>query len=64
MLRGACESLLPADLGRSFSLTPRKDFQPPYDATAVALLRAAGASIIGKTNCDEFGMGYTVLSMR
>jgi aspartyl-tRNA(Asn)/glutamyl-tRNA(Gln) amidotransferase subunit A len=33
------------------------DFLSPFDATAVSRLRAAGRSIIGKTNLDEFAMG-------
>ena len=32
-------------------------FVPPYDCTAVARLEAAGAVVLGKTNCDEFAMG-------
>ena len=32
-------------------------FKPPYDATAVARLREAGAVFLGMTNCDEFAMG-------
>ncbi|KAH8116374.1 amidase signature enzyme [Phellopilus nigrolimitatus] len=34
-----------------------QDFVSPYDATVVRLLRDAGARLVGKTNCDEFGMG-------
>ncbi|MGE0711546.1 MAG: Asp-tRNA(Asn)/Glu-tRNA(Gln) amidotransferase subunit GatA [Planctomycetota bacterium] len=34
-------------------------FVPPYEATAVARLRAAGAVVLGKTNLDEFAMGST-----
>ena len=32
---------------------------PPYDATVWALLREAGAVLLGKANMDEFAMGNT-----
>ena len=32
-------------------------YMPPYDATAVKRLEAAGAVLLGKLNCDEFAMG-------
>lgn len=34
-----------------------ENYVPPYSATAVDRLEAAGAVVIGKTNMDEFGMG-------
>ena len=35
------------------------EYVPPYDATVVERVREAGATVPGKTNMDEFGMGTT-----
>jgi aspartyl-tRNA(Asn)/glutamyl-tRNA(Gln) amidotransferase subunit A len=48
-----CVKDLPATAGSKIL----QGFVPPYDATAVARLRALGAVFLGKTNTDEFAMG-------
>jgi aspartyl-tRNA(Asn)/glutamyl-tRNA(Gln) amidotransferase subunit A len=36
---------------------PARGYVPPYEATAVARMRAEDAIFVGKTNLDEFAMG-------
>src|SRR5512143_3830356 len=48
-----CVQGMPATAGSKIL----QGFVPPYDATAVARLRALGAVFLGKTNTDEFAMG-------
>jgi aspartyl-tRNA(Asn)/glutamyl-tRNA(Gln) amidotransferase subunit A len=51
------DNLCTTDMPTTASSRILKGYVPPYDATVVARLRAAGAVIVGKTNCDEFAMG-------
>lgn len=50
-----CVANLPTSAGSRSLL----GFVPPYDATVVARLRAAGAVVVAKSNLDEFGIGST-----
>ncbi len=36
-----------------------KDYVPYFDATVIKKLKEAGGILIGKTSCDEFGLGGT-----
>ena len=51
------DNLCTRGLTSSASSRILEGYVPPYDATVISRLREAGAVIIGKTNCDEFGMG-------
>ena len=48
-----CTAAVPSQAGSRIL----EDYRPPYTATVVEQLTAAGAPLLGKTNQDEFAMG-------
>jgi aspartyl-tRNA(Asn)/glutamyl-tRNA(Gln) amidotransferase subunit A len=51
------DNLCTTDLPTTCASRVLAGYRPPYDATIIARLRAAGAVVTGKGNMDEFAMG-------
>ncbi|KAJ2936943.1 hypothetical protein H1R20_g130, partial [Candolleomyces eurysporus] len=51
------DNIATTDSPTTCSSSVLKTFVSPFEATVVQKLREDGADIVGKTNCDEFGMG-------
>jgi aspartyl-tRNA(Asn)/glutamyl-tRNA(Gln) amidotransferase subunit A len=51
------DNIVTRDLPTTCGSRILKNFQSPFDATAIARLRAKNYAVVGKTNLDEFAMG-------
>jgi aspartyl-tRNA(Asn)/glutamyl-tRNA(Gln) amidotransferase subunit A len=51
------DNLSTADFATTCGSRLLEGYRPPFDATVVRRLSAAGAVVVGKTNLDEFAMG-------
>ncbi|WOL15504.1 glutamyl-tRNA(Gln) amidotransferase subunit A, chloroplastic/mitochondrial [Canna indica] len=59
VLIGVKDNICTADMPSTGGSKILEGYRPAFDATAVRMLKEAGAIVIGKTNMDEFGMGST-----
>ncbi|KAL3230960.1 Glutamyl-tRNA(Gln) amidotransferase subunit A, mitochondrial [Nakaseomyces bracarensis] len=54
---GIKDNIVTKDMPTTCGSEILRDYQSPFDATVVKLLKKNGGAILGKTNLDEFGMG-------
>lgn len=54
---GVKDAICVAGVRSTAAATILDNYIPPYDATVIAKIRAQGAVLVGKQNCDSFGHG-------
>ncbi len=51
------DAICTIDVRSTGAATILDDYTPPFDATVIGKIRAQGAVLLGKSNCDAFGHG-------